>query len=86
MCKVGQLKAARELFSSLSTKGLHPTTQTYNIMIQGLFQEGLSIEASELLCEMRKNDCLLDDIAYNMIARGFLKNNVVLRGIRIISG
>ena len=61
MCEARKLKLAREIFSSLSNKGLQPNVSTYTTMIDGLCNEGLLDEASYLKEWMR-----LD--AYRMIA------------------
>ena len=52
MCEARKLKLAREIFSSLSDKGLQPNVSTYSTMIDGLCNEGLLDEASELLKRM----------------------------------
>lgn len=68
----GKLDTAREIFSNLSSKGIHPDVKTYTIMIQGLCEEGLLHEARELFVKMEQNGCLPDDVTFNMIVRGFL--------------
>ena len=52
MCEARKLKLAREIFSSLSDEGLQPNVSTYTTMIDGLCNEGLLDEASELLKRM----------------------------------
>jgi hypothetical protein len=49
MCNVGKITVAREFFNTLPTKGLQPSVRTYNIMIKGLYKEGLLNEARKLL-------------------------------------
>ena len=52
MCEAWKLKLAREIFSSLSDKGLQPNVSMFTTMIDGLCNEGLLDEASELLKRM----------------------------------
>ena len=52
MCRIGKLADAKELFSTLSSKGLQPDAWTYNAMIDGLLGGGLGGEAINLLREM----------------------------------
>ncbi|XP_059441427.1 pentatricopeptide repeat-containing protein At1g64100-like [Corylus avellana] len=75
MCNAGKLTIAREMFSSLPTKGLQPNDRTYNIMINGFCKEGLLKEARELFEKMNKNGCSPDHFTYNIIIQGFLQHN-----------
>lgn len=83
MCKAGQLKSARELFHSLSNKGLQPDVKTYTIMIKGLFSEGLTSEVNMLLKVMEENRCSPNDFTYNTIIRGLIGNNEMSRAIQV---
>lgn len=75
LCKAGQLKSAKELFHSLSNKGLQPDVKTYTIMIRGLFSEGLTSEVNKSLKVMEENRCSPNDFTYNTIIRGLIGNS-----------
>ncbi|XP_059441423.1 uncharacterized protein LOC132173823 isoform X2 [Corylus avellana] len=75
MCNAGKPTIAREMFSSLPTKGLQPNDRTSNIMINGFCKEELLNEARELFEKMNKNGCSPDHFTYNIIIQGFLQHN-----------
>ena len=43
-------------------------------MIEAYFHEGFLDEANELFRETEANDCLPNDVTYNMLIRGCLQN------------
>ena len=65
MCEAGKLKLAREIFSSLSDKGLQPNVSTYTTMIDGLCNEGLLDEVSYLKEWMRLDPYQMIALIYN---------------------
>ncbi|KAF5941800.1 hypothetical protein HYC85_019442 [Camellia sinensis] len=64
---IKSLTTARALFNNLSSKGLHPDVETYNMMIHGLCKEGLLHEAKELFVKMEQSGCLANDVTHNTI-------------------
>jgi pentatricopeptide repeat protein len=77
MCNVGKITVARELFNTLPTKGLQPSVRTYNIMIKGLYKEGLLNEARKLFEKIEENGCSPNHVTYNTIIQGFLQHNEI---------
>ncbi|CAI9099680.1 OLC1v1036537C1 [Oldenlandia corymbosa var. corymbosa] len=73
LCKCGRLDTARDVFRSISLKGLDPDVTTYNTMIAGLCREGLVKEAKDYIVKMEENGVLADERTYNTIIRGLLK-------------
>ncbi|KAL7147068.1 hypothetical protein ABFS83_06G083600 [Erythranthe nasuta] len=70
--KAKEVDKARVIFSNLPCKGLEPDVKTYTIMINGCCQNGLLLEAKDLLVKMEEARVLPNEVTYNAIIRGNL--------------
>jgi pentatricopeptide repeat protein len=84
MCKFGNLKDARKLFSELFVQGLLPNVQIYTTIINNLCKEGLLDEALEAFRNMEGDGCPPDEFSYNVIIRGFLQHKDESRAAQLI--
>jgi pentatricopeptide repeat protein len=84
MCKFGNLKDARKLFSELFVQGLLPNVQIYTTIINNLCKEGLLDEALEAFRNMEGDGCPPDEFSYNVIIRGFLQYKDESRAAQLI--
>jgi pentatricopeptide repeat protein len=84
MCKSGNHKDARKLFSELFVQGLQPHVQLYTTIINGLCKEGLLDEALEAFRNMEADGCPPDEISYNVIIRGLLQHKDESRALQLV--
>ncbi|XWS58963.1 hypothetical protein CRYUN_Cryun08bG0079300 [Craigia yunnanensis] len=83
MIEAGHLEAARKLFSHIFVTGLKPSLPSFNRMIKGLC-DGLPEKAYDLFSKMEEDDCLPNNISYNITIRGFLQSNDRSRAMKIL--
>ncbi|XP_019153895.1 PREDICTED: pentatricopeptide repeat-containing protein At1g63330-like [Ipomoea nil] len=74
-CKTGLLNIARGIFINLSNVSC-TNVNTYTIMINGFFREGLTDEALYLLRRMKENDILPDTATCNVILSEFVRKKM----------
>ncbi|XP_021742875.1 pentatricopeptide repeat-containing protein At1g62930, chloroplastic-like [Chenopodium quinoa] len=84
LCNAKRLREAVEIFSVLTTKGLHDV-RAYTIMIKGFCKEGLLAKADELLKNMEDNKCFPNECTFNTIIRGFIDGKDVRRALELVS-
>ncbi|RZC63180.1 hypothetical protein C5167_024936 [Papaver somniferum] len=75
---------ARQLLSEIPNKGLVADVVTYTSMINGLFKEGMIIEAEKLIIEMKDKGCMPNATTYDTIIKGYLLENDVARALELL--
>lgn len=64
-----------DLLCGLRSKVLQPNVRTYNMIIVGLYNGGMIREVEKVLREMKHKGCSPGGWTYNMVIRGFIRNN-----------